>query len=218
MNKIKALLFDNDGILVATEHLYYQATYETVKELGYELSEEEYAEYFLKNNTGIKAILDKLQVSKEKIDFYRDKRSNRYTQLVEEQNCLIEGVNSTIDRLNIDYRMAIVTSSRKNHFDAIHRSAGIINKFELVLTREDYNNSKPDPEPYLLAVKLMGLKKEECIVIEDSERGIQAAVNAGIKCIAIPYGLTVNSNFDGAWKILGSIYELPAALKEAEGL
>ena len=84
--------------------------------------------------------------------------------------------------------------------------------FHFVLTASDYTHSKPHPEPYLLAVERSGCRKEECLVIEDSERGLMAATAAGLRCIVVPSGFTRGSNFAGAYKLLASLTDLVAEL------
>ena len=104
--------------------------------------------------------------------------------------------------------MGIVTSSRKDHFEIIHKQTGFLKYFDFIVTSEDVKNTKPDPEPYLKALELSGMKKEECIVVEDSERGLRAAIAAGLKCYIIPTELTKNSDFTGAEKVLNNIKEI----------
>jgi beta-phosphoglucomutase-like phosphatase (HAD superfamily) len=76
------------------------------------------------------------------------------------------------------------------------------------LTSDDYIKCKPSPEPYLKAVEVAGLEKDECIVIEDSERGLKSALSAGLKCYIIPTELSKYSNFEGAEKILSKITDI----------
>ncbi len=76
--------------------------------------------------------------------------------------------------------------------------------------REDYGQSKPSPEPYLTAMQRNGLAAEECLVIEDSERGLRAALAAGLRCIVIPQGMTRGMDFTGALRQLDDIREVPA--------
>lgn len=104
--------------------------------------------------------------------------------------------------------MGIVTSSRKEHFEIIHRSSGLLKYFDFFLTGEHYTKFKPNPEPYLLAVERSGCKKEECLAIEDSERGLTSAKSAGIYCYVIPTELTRGGNFSSADKVLGNIKEI----------
>jgi HAD superfamily hydrolase (TIGR01509 family) len=82
--------------------------------------------------------------------------------------------------------MGIVTSSRSDHFALIHQRTGFLPYFRFVLTAGDYSRSKPDPDPYLRAIERSGVERDECLVIEDSERGLIAATAAGIRCIIVP--------------------------------
>ena len=82
----------------------------------------------------------------------------------------------------------------------------------MVLTREQYRRSKPDPEPYLCAVARLGLTPAECLVIEDSERGLRAARAAGIACWVIPSSLTARERFEGASAILPDLTAAMARL------
>lgn len=108
--------------------------------------------------------------------------------------------------------MGVVTSSRKDHFDLIHRATGLLKYFDFVLTASDYSRVKPDPEPYLRAADRSGIGREACVAIEDSERGLESAKGAGISCIVVPSALTQGGNFAGAHRILGSIGEILAVL------
>jgi HAD superfamily hydrolase (TIGR01509 family) len=104
--------------------------------------------------------------------------------------------------------MGVVTSSRREHFEIIHAATGLLPYFDFVMTRENYIKTKPDPEPYLTAVKRCGLSPEDCVIVEDSERGLESAKAAGIKCIVVPHVLTKNSDFSGAWRVLDNIREV----------
>ncbi len=104
--------------------------------------------------------------------------------------------------------MGMVTSSEPDHFALIHQTTGLLPYFQFVLTARDYTHSKPHPEPYLLAVERSWYCKEECLVIEDSERGLMAATAAGLRCIVVPSAFTRGSNFAGAHKVLGSLTSL----------
>ena len=104
--------------------------------------------------------------------------------------------------------MGIVTSSRRDHFELIHRSSGLLKYFDFVITASDYAKFKPNPEPYLMAVKKSGFNKKECIAIEDSERGLKSAKGAGIHCMVIPTELTRNGDFSVADKVLGNITDV----------
>jgi beta-phosphoglucomutase-like phosphatase (HAD superfamily) len=90
----------------------------------------------------------------------------------------------------------------------MHVRTGLPLFFDFILTREDYVLSKPDPEPYRLAMERSGCFPEECLVVEDSERGLRAALAAGIRCIVVPNDLTQGAAFTGAWRILPSCRQI----------
>jgi HAD superfamily hydrolase (TIGR01509 family) len=108
--------------------------------------------------------------------------------------------------------MGVVTSSRKDHFDVIHRHTGLLKYFDFVLTASDFSRVKPDPEPYLRAVDRSGVSPQACVAIEDSERGLESATRAGISCIVVPTSLTQGGDFAGAQRILASIGEILTVL------
>ena len=74
--------------------------------------------------------------------------------------------------------------------------------------------SKPHPDPYLKAIEKSGAGPDECVAIEDSERGLESATRAGIRCIIVPTGLNRVGTFAGAHRILSSVSEIPDALNE----
>src|SRR5207247_1465360 len=110
------------------------------------------------------------------------------------------------------YVMGIVTSSRRDHFDLIHEKSNLLGYFDFVLTAEDFRRVKPHPDPYLMAIERSGVPADECIAIEDSERGLEAATLAGIRCIVVPTPLTRGAAFAGAHRVLDSVADVPAAL------
>jgi beta-phosphoglucomutase-like phosphatase (HAD superfamily) len=79
----------------------------------------------------------------------RDRRNQKYRELVEQESRPLPGVTEALGALQPHFRMAIVTSSLADHFAAAHKASGLLPFFEFVLTRECYVKSKPDPEPYL---------------------------------------------------------------------
>jgi len=209
---IKAIFWDNDGVLVDTEILYYRACKETFASIGIDLSEDLYIEYFLKKGSGTWHLAEQKGLNNDAIVKLRQERNKIYSDLLRNHSKVMEGVQQTLDKLHGKFTMGVVTSSRKDHFDIIHQNSGLLKYFDFVLTSEDYTKTKPSPDPYLKAVAKTGLKKEECIVIEDSERGLRAALSACLKCYVIPTSLTKDSNFKGAEKILNNISEVPGLL------
>ncbi len=207
-----AILFDNDGVLVDTEELYFRANREALASVGVTLDLATYVEVLLRQGIGVWHLAEGRGLSAAEIDGLRGDRDRRYLELVAEAEVLIPGVAELLPRLAARFRLAIVTSSEPVPFARTHARTGVLPHFELVLTRVDYVNAKPEPEPYLRAVERLGLHPSRCLVIEDSERGLRAAKAAGLCCWVVPSGLTRDGNFASADAVFPDLTSLVARL------
>ena len=124
----KAILWDNDGILVETEKWYYEATKLVMKQEGYHLTIDQYRETFLKHNTGAWHLLE--NSNNYYINSLRNKRNSIYSTFLQTKDIYIEYLSNILDELYNNYKMGIVTSSRKDHFDIIHKRSKILKYFD----------------------------------------------------------------------------------------
>jgi HAD superfamily hydrolase (TIGR01509 family) len=207
---IRAILWDNDGVLVDTERLYLQATQEVMEAAGRPFTLDDYREYFLRQGIGAWHLLK--SKSPEDILRLREERNDRYSDLLRAHACAIDGVSDVLAQLHGKYTMGIVTSSRRDHFDLIHARCDLLRYFDFALTADELPHTKPHPAPYLIAVDRSGCPPAECIAVEDSERGLESAVAAGLACIVIPTPLTRGGNFARASRVLESVGSLPDVL------
>jgi HAD superfamily hydrolase (TIGR01509 family) len=204
----KAIFWDNDGVLVNTEHIYFQATQRILATIGIPLTPEQYLQMFLVQGKGAWHLAEEKGFTTGEIEALRNQRNTLYGQLLTEAPLVIDGVDRVLESLHGRYLMGVVTSSRKDHFDVIHRNTGLLKYFDFVLTGEDYAQVKPDPAPYLKAIEKSGCGPEACLAVEDSLRGLTSAKAAGIKCIVVPTALTRTSNFDSADQVLENLHEI----------
>ena len=211
---IKAILWDNDGVLVDTEGLYFQATREILSRVDVDLTQKMYAEYSLKHGRSVWHLAADKGASPDEVKHLRGERNSLYERLLRQGNTLIDGVEETLANLHGKFTMGIVTSSRPEHFEVIHQETGLLKYFDFVITSLYYTNFKPDPEPYLVGLERTGLEKDECVVIEDSARGLTAANAAGIQCLVIPNGLAPIEDFAAAHMILNDISDVTPELLE----
>lgn len=211
---IKAIFWDNDGVLVDTERLYFQATQETLESVGVSLDQAQYLEFFLRQGRGAWHLLEERGFAAAEIERLRRRRNDLYSEMLQRDACAIDGVAGALEVLHGRYVMGIVTSSRKDHFDIIHTRCDLLQYFDFVLTASDFERVKPHPEPYLLAIERSGAKPDDCIAIEDSERGLRSASAAGVRCIVIPTPLTSGGNFAGAVRVVDRVSELPGILED----
>jgi HAD superfamily hydrolase (TIGR01509 family) len=203
----EAILFDNDGVLVDTEALYFRANREVLAGIGVPLDQAAYIELFLRTGRGAWHLAEAHGHQAEAVAALRAARDARYLQLIDESELLIPGAVEAVRALRTRYRLAIVTSSEPEPFARTHRRTGLLPAFELALTREQYGESKPHPEPYLCAVERLGVDPRRCLVIEDSERGLRAATAAGLACWVIPSVLTRGGDFEAADAVLADLGE-----------
>jgi HAD superfamily hydrolase (TIGR01509 family) len=209
---VKAILWDNDGVLVDTEKLFYAATGKVLKTVGVDLTAELFIEFSLVKGKGLEAYLEHAGIDTAVCEELRKLRNDEYSLLLKDQASAIDGVRETLEILAGKCRMGIVTSSRRNHFEIIHRSTGILKFFEFVLTSDDYTHTKPDPEPYLLGLEKMGVEPGACIAVEDSARGLLSANRAGLKCLMIPNYLSRPETYRGDYTLLKSVKDVPGVL------
>ena len=105
--------------------------------------------------------------------------------------------------------MAVVTSSHPENLESMHSDHELEGFFETVVAAGATPRFKPHPDPYLLAAERLSVSPDRCLVVEDSERGLQAAVAAGMRCAVIPNELTRVGDFSTASFVLESVREIP---------
>ncbi|WP_429884491.1 HAD family hydrolase [Geoalkalibacter halelectricus] len=209
---IKAIFWDNDGVLVDTEPLYFSATRAVLAEAGVALSREAFIRISLEEGRSVFDLARNQGAAPDDLERLRRLRNHRYGELLASGMAALPGVEETLRALHGHCLMAIVTSSLREHFDIIHRHTGILKYFDFILTREDYQHTKPHPEPYLTALARSGLAPRQCLVVEDTRRGLRSAVEAGLGCAVIPNGLTHASDFSEARHVLSDVRQVAALL------
>jgi HAD superfamily hydrolase (TIGR01509 family) len=207
------ILWDNDGVLVDTEFWYFESTRRALAELGITLEKDTYLQRMAQGHSswGLAAAAG---IDAERIATQRRQRDAWYEEYLLRETIEIPGIEQMLEKLSKSHKMAIVTTSTRAHFELIHRNRSLTQYMDFVLTREDYVLSKPNPEPYMLALRKFGASPADCLVVEDSQRGLQAAIAAGIDCAVVYNEFTAGHDFSGARHRLNSIDELPGIFDE----
>jgi HAD superfamily hydrolase (TIGR01509 family) len=211
-DEIDVILFDNDGVLVDTEPLFLEATRQLLETVDVRIDLETYRDLCLVQGKSVFDLAERKGLSPTEIRSLRAQRDARYMELIEAGVAVIDGVDELLPRLHGIRPLAIVTSSGRPHFERIHDQTGLLRYFEFVLADGDYARHKPHPDPYLAAARRFEVDCGRCLVIEDTERGLEAAHAAGMRCIAIPNALSETGNFENAEHVLGSVRELASLL------
>lgn len=195
LSTVDTLFWDNDGILVDTEYLYFEALQSVLREYTYELRLEDFIHHSLGMGKSIFQMLLEKEIIKAEWKELQTQRDEIYMQRLLQGIAPMRGVRETLEQLSQHYNMAIVTSSKRKTFDIIHSGTGLLSYFEFVLTSDDISETKPSPEPYLSAAKMAGRSPDQCLVIEDSPRGALAAERAGMHCVILPTQMTEKLDF-----------------------
>ena len=180
MNKIKAVLFDMDGVIFDTEREYLKEWEVIFKKYGYKMKKEIYISVMGRGRKKVKEIFKEKFGEDLPIDKMYIEKDKMLKKAVENNKVpLKEGALELLEFLKENgYKIALATSAKRERVKIQVRHAKIENIFDAIVCSEDITNSKPDPEIFLKAAEKVCVNPENCIVIEDSEAGIKAAFNA----------------------------------------
>jgi HAD superfamily hydrolase (TIGR01509 family) len=206
--RVRALIFDFDGLIVDTEGPGFRAWSELYASHGCELPFEMYSACI--GTIGGFDLHGYLQEQSGRSFDRSDLESAcnaRWLELVKEQP-LLPGIAACVSSARArGLKLAIASSSTQKWVTRNLRKFGLLDDFDAVCTRDFVNAVKPDPALYLLALEKLGVTADAAIAFEDSPPGILAAKRAGIFCIAIPNPLTKDLPLELADRRLGSLEE-----------
>jgi beta-phosphoglucomutase-like phosphatase (HAD superfamily) len=205
---VKTILWDNDGVLVDSEQLYFEVTRDVLATAGIALTDEQYRDLFLVQGRGAWHLCGERGIPELEIARLRSTRNALYSDGLRRESLALADVGPVLGALHGRYPMGCVTSSRRDHFDLLHGWTGFLPYFDFVLTADDVTRVKPDPELYVRAVERSGHRAAECLAIEDSERGLAAARAAGVPCLIVPTPLTRGCAFEGAERVLDRVTDV----------
>lgn len=213
MKTIQGVLWDNDGVLVNTEQLFYESNRDLLAPYGIDLTPKQFFDWFLDNNYGAWHLLLGQGHGIELVDRLRVARTELFARRLRQARQLaMPGIAAVLAALRPHVAMGVVTSAYAQHFDISHAATGLLRHFDFVLTREMYAQSKPAPDGYQLGLQRLGLAASDCVAVEDSPRGLRAANAAGLECIVLRNHMNRDHAFDDAFCVVESMAELGAVL------
>ncbi|MDP8267709.1 MAG: HAD family phosphatase [Candidatus Tenebribacter davisii] len=193
MQKIKAVIFDMDGVIIDSEPIYMKIQEELFNDLGFSVSKKEYDEFI---GAGMHYMWHYLSV-KHKLPFSIEQlitMNNKLTYDKINNSNALETTTGFIPFINNikskRLKTAVASSTSKKIVNLILSKLGIIDLFDIVISTEEVAKGKPEPDVFLKAAKLLSEDTDNCVAIEDSTNGIKAVTRAGIKCIGF---LNINS-------------------------
>tara|TARA_B100001093_G_scaffold471337_1_gene493520 strand:- start:6301 stop:6927 length:627 start_codon:yes stop_codon:yes gene_type:complete len=182
MKKIKAVIFDMDGVLIDAVGWHYEALNKSLSLFGYNISESEHKYSFDGLPTSVK--LEKLSRERnlpEKLHSFINEMKQAYTIEYIYKYCRpIFAHEYALTKLKHNgYKIGLASNSIKKTIEIMMRKANLMSFFDVTLSNQDVEKAKPDPEIYIKTMSLMNLSPCECLILEDNENGIKAAVDSG---------------------------------------
>jgi HAD hydrolase, family IA, variant 3 len=215
---IKAVLFDMDGLMVDTESLATEAFIHSAKKQGYDMTKEEtllvlgfttksiyefWENYFKNSDVSGKQLVDDHYKYIENILFTTGPRKMPY----------IEELLKYLKENN--YKVAVASSSNMNHIINNMEKTGLKKYIDGFASGAEVENGKPAPDVFLLAAERLGVKPEECLVLEDSKAGVIAGSSAGGKVIMVPDMFKPDEECkERTYRIVGNLGEVISILEE----
>jgi HAD superfamily hydrolase (TIGR01509 family) len=180
----KAYLFDCDGTIADSMPLHYVAWKRVLGEWNCELAEEVFYAWGGMPVAEIIATLNERNGLTMPVEEIQRRKEQLYFDILPE----LKAVPEVLEHIEFSHGhipFAVVSGSTRDSVTRSLTALGILDKFETLVCAGDYTRSKPDPEPFLIAAKRLGVKPEQCLVFEDTEMGIQSAIAAGMASVKI---------------------------------
>jgi len=208
MTKIKAVLFDMDGVLIDAKDWHYQALNQALDIFGMEISRYDHLVTYDGLPTKMKLEMLTLErgLPRALHGFINDMKQEFTFQLAYSKCKPIFTHQYALSRLkSMGFRMASCSNSIRKTMEILFERSALADYFEFYLSNQDVKEPKPNPEIYLSAIRKMGLAPRECLILEDNEHGINAAKLSGAHLLIINDVQDVNFE-----NIMKRIYEIEA--------
>jgi HAD superfamily hydrolase (TIGR01509 family) len=186
--KIKAILFDMDGVLIEAKDWHYDALNKALSLFGMEISR--YDHLVTYDGLPTKKKLEMLSVERGlpiALHKFINEIKQKYTMEIVHTSCRPNFIHEyALSKLNRDgYRMAVCSNSIRDTIDVMMKKASLEKYLDFYVSAQDVKNGKPDPEIYQTAISKMGLAAHECLIVEDNENGIAAARASGAHVLEV---------------------------------
>ncbi len=216
MKRPCGIIFDFDGVLVDTEWAIYQSWVQLYAREGQEISIATYSPCLGAGYSHWNPAEHLEKLTGKKYDWEVETPARQAVLEADlARSGLMDGAAELLDWCDEQgIKLTVASSSSRRWVQGWLEHLGIYHRFAGVFTRTDGYAVKPNPALFLAAQECLGLPKEECLIVEDSENGTISAQNAGIPCVAIPNRMTESSDFSRAQFRLPSLRALLSELQK----
>jgi beta-phosphoglucomutase len=188
---IRAIVFDFDGVLADSEPLHLRAYQEVLGPMGITLSRDEYySRYLGYDDEGVfthLAAAHGVDLAPPRLAALISEKGRAFDAIIESGDVLYPGAAACVAHMAASFPLGIASGALRHEIEAILRGGRMAEHFRFIVASGDTPASKPAPDPYLRAAALHNVPPSECLAIEDSRWGIEAAKAAGLLCVAITH-------------------------------
>jgi len=181
-NKIKAIIFDMDGVLIEAKDWHYEALNRALGLFGFNISRHDHLVTYdgLPTKKKLEMLSEDQGLPKDLHSFINDLKQS-YTMELISVNCKpVFHHEYALSRLHSQgYRLGCASNSIKQTIDVMLSRSNLLQYMEVILSADDVHDPKPSPEMYLKSIDLLKLQPDQCLIVEDNEKGIQAARASG---------------------------------------
>ena len=185
--KVKAVVFDMDGLLFDSESVYRDAMYATAAQMGFELPDHLFRRLIGVPWAGNVTMLVEHYGQGFDHEAFRKEATRRFHVVADAEICLKAGVIEILDELDVlGLPRAVATSSMHPTVQHHLGQHDLLGRFHALVAQGDYARGKPAPDPFLTAAERLGVAPQDCLALEDSHNGVRAAHAAGMMTIMVP--------------------------------
>ena len=182
MNKIKGILFDMDGVLIEAKDWHYEALNKALRLFGLEISLHDHLITFdgLPTRDKLNMLTELGKLPKE-LHPIINRMKQKYTSRVILNRCkpLFNHQYALAKLYSEGYKMVVCSNAVRKSVEIMMEQSGLEKYFEFYVSNEDVTKGKPDPEMYIHAMNKLRFTPQECLILEDNENGIKAALASG---------------------------------------
>lgn len=183
---IEAVVFDLDGVLLDSEHIWDEVREQLARERGGRWHERAQADMMGMSSTEWSRYLHEVIGLPDSPEEISAEVVRRMRARYEDGLPLVDGAVDAVERLAGPFRLALASSSNRPLIDLVLERSGLAALFEATVSSEEVARGKPAPDVFLEAARRLGVPPERCAAVEDSGNGIRAAHAAGMRVVAIP--------------------------------
>lgn len=196
-----ALLCDLDGLLIDSEGLHYDAYKIMLADYGIDLTLEMFVESWLSGKQyGTRYYLNKAGITdQDELHRARARKADLFCELAKGKIKLLPGVQNFLEIAKAaNIPCAVGTGGYRKEYEFSANECGLTDYMEVFVGGDDVEHNKPAPDIYLSVAKQLRVEPQECVVFENSDIGMKAGLQAGMRCMVVPSEYTLDQDFTGA--------------------